>query len=320
MEKIGKNVVQFIRIIIALAAYGFVAYRLKSVDWSDLTTTFSHFSSTTNLLLFFVFLFLMPVNWLLESQKWRIVLYEIENINLTQALKAVWYGVVTGLLTPNRVGEPLGRMAMVSAENRGKAAFLAIFCGVSQQVVTLVVGVFGILHLMLKNKNFYQSVSTNSLFFVGIFIATTIFIILLFNFNLLVQFLQANKLVKKVLSDEQVNLKITLSKTVSVLTLSIFRYLIFSTQFFLMLRILGMSSDFTSMFAAIFSTYLFTNIVPTISLSEAGVRAGFAITVFGLFSQNYLAVTLASFIIWGVNVGIPAVIAAWFPWFKRNAS
>lgn len=64
--------------------------------------------------------FLIPFNWLAETQKWHQFVSRYQKFSKWQAYKAVLAGVSFSLFTPNRVGEYGGRILFVQRKNQWK--------------------------------------------------------------------------------------------------------------------------------------------------------------------------------------------------------
>jgi hypothetical protein len=58
--------------------------------------------------------------------------------------------------------------------------------------------------------------------------------------------------------------------------------------------------------------FFFITITPTIALAEIGVRGSVALLVFGLFSNNVVGILSSIFILWIINLIIPAIIGSFF--------
>ena len=54
------------------------------------------------------------------------------------------------------------------------------------------------------------------------------------------------------------------------------------------------------------------SIIPTIAISEIGVRGSVAVYLFGLISANALGILSATFVLWLINLLIPAIIGTFF--------
>jgi hypothetical protein len=65
-----------------------------------------------------ILFFLMLLNFLVESFKWKIVLKSETAISIFTALKSVFVGQAFAFYTPNRIGEYVGRTMMLETENK----------------------------------------------------------------------------------------------------------------------------------------------------------------------------------------------------------
>jgi len=287
------------------------------LGWDGVKAAVDEISNTSSWLPFVTAIILMPIGWSIEALKWKIALKGIEVISFTRAFRSVWYGVVTGLLTPNRIGEPLGRMAFVSSINRGKSALLVLWCGVSLQAATLMFGLLGIVICASSGQTFSFFTIDHSSVFYMVSAVTFFFIVTLFNLRWISRFTQFFGFIKHALAGESMDLDPSVQETFSILLLSLLRYAVFSTPMLLMFHSFGIDPPLVLLFSAIFLTYLFTSFIPTFVFSEAGVRAGFAILFIGVFTTNTPAIISSIFLIWALNVALPALIAAWFPWSKN---
>ena len=54
--------------------------------------------------------------------------------------------------------------------------------------------------------------------------------------------------------------------------------------------------------------FMLTSVIPTILISEIGVRGSVALIVFGVITDNGLALLVASVLLWIINVATPALM------------
>jgi hypothetical protein len=59
-------------------------------------------------------------------------------------------------------------------------------------------------------------------------------------------------------------------------------------------------------------TFLSMSIIPTIALTEIGVRGSVAIYFFGFLSENVVGIMTASFALWIINLVVPAILGVFF--------
>jgi hypothetical protein len=94
--------------------------------------------------------------------------------------------------------------------------------------------------------------------------------------------------------------------------LSVLRYLVFSFQYFLVLKIGGIQSSFSILLALIAITFFVTSAIPTFALSEIAVRGATALYFFHFISNDNVAIISSSVILWIINLALPAIIGLMF--------
>ncbi len=304
-----------VRIAIAIFAYSFIVFKIGWNGLGDISNLLKVSLSAQNLYWFVLVFFLMPIVWALEAIKWRVILADYTRISFWRSWRSVWYGLVAGHLTPNRIGEPIGRLAFIDPDVRGKAGFLAVWGSFSQQLATLLFGLIGIIWWVgVKGYTLLPSEVPAWLITTVVFLWVLLLLLGIFRINWLTHWLEQFSWFKRVLHNERLGLKFKLSTYLLVQLISLIRYSIFSTQYVLLIRLFGVSTNLLDLFAIVALTYFFTSLIPTYSVSEVGVKAGFAIWFSAMLSSNALGVATASLFLWVLNLALPALIAAWFPW------
>ena len=88
--------------------------------------------------------------------------------------------------------------------------------------------------------------------------------------------------------------------------------MVFSLQYFILL--LFFEVDINLFDSLIMSSLVFftISIIPTIAITEIGVRGSLAIYFFGLISSNNIGILTATFSLWIVNLVLPALIGIIF--------
>ncbi|MDX9853335.1 MAG: lysylphosphatidylglycerol synthase domain-containing protein [Tenuifilaceae bacterium] len=310
-------VVKYLRAIIGVAVYFIVAYKIFGADKHF---SFSELLERSHWGLLLLVTLLMPISWFFEALKWKVVVAEVQPLSIMDSWKSVWYGVAAGQLTPNRVGEPVGRAALLLPQHRARGVYAAAWCALSQQLATVSFGVVGVVvwlyaGLMLPGNMFVSNIAISLL--VIFWVASVLLVVIAPNalFRLIVKIPYAKKWVG---SSPQI---FAHSKKVIAISvgLSLVRYFVFSTQFLLMLMALDVVAPLHLLYAAIWLTYLFSSAIPTFAWSEAGVRAGFSILFVGMITPNTAVVALAAMLLWIVNVGFPALVGAWVPWGRGGS-
>ena len=298
-----------IKVAIVVLAYAYAGYRIATApDIDQLPTYFSEMGLSQSLLLVAILL-LMPINWAIETWKWKLLIRDIEpEIGFGRSIKAVMSGVTVGTITPNRAGEFAGRILFVQKENRAKASYLTIFGDTAQFCATVI---FGIAGLLLIGNHISETIPYNTLMIISAICGIAIIIIFI-KFDSIINTLGKTKLVKKRFEKYVPQCEINLKNKLITLLLSIARYAVFCLQFYLSLRFFSIDITAQSAFAAIFTTYICTYLIPSIAAAELGIRVSFAILFIGIFTTQETAIALASLLLYLVNVGIPITIGGIF--------
>lgn len=254
---------------------------------------------------------LMLANWLIEARKWQVLMLPLQPVSLWRSFKATLTGVAFALNTPNRVGEYGGRMLYLEKENRISSVSLTIVGSISQLIVTLLMGTLGLLLLRstLTNEAAYGAIGTiwmNALL-VTIAAITTACVIFYFRLGWLLKCCIKLKMPERWLKHIRVLEDLNVTILLRVLTLSIGRYLVFVSQYILMLQLMQVHTSIWHAFWLITVLYLILALIPTVALLELGVRGKAGIMLFETFSSNTVGIYAASTGIWLVNLIVPAL-------------
>jgi len=254
-------------------------------------------------------LLLMVANWSIETIKWKLAIRKIQRVSFFKAFKAVLSGVSFSVTTPNRVGEYLGRVLYMDEGKRIKAISLTIAGSMSQLLITLLMGMVGLLILRspIENSGMISSFWMDVLLY-GIF--PTLAILTLFYFKLpwLVSRIDRLPGVKdyswiiEALEDFNATLLMQL------LSLSAVRFFVFIVQYYLLFRLFDVHVSLGQCWSAVSVSFLVMAVIPTIALfTDLGLRGKVSLKLLGLFSNNSLGIGLTAVSIWFINLVIPAL-------------
>lgn len=323
---IRKTFNYLIRALIIIVTYGFI-YRQVFVErrLQEIPGIYKRIVEQGDMLpMFILLLFLMLVNWSIESVKWKLLISKIERISFFRAFQAVMTGVSVSLFTPNRTGDYLGRVFILEKGNHIEGIFITLIGSFSQIVVTFSVGLFCFLSFAdqyLRVPYQFEEYLLTSLIFL---IPVLVFIILLFYFNIgLLSSLIGRFIPGKWERFSQYALvfaRFNSKELLGVLLLSLARYVIFSTQFYLLLGMFGADLPVAQGMILIPVIYLAMAMVPTIALTELGIRGSVSIFIIGLYFNKFgfgnidieLAILTAATVIWFINLIIPAIMGTFF--------
>ena len=254
---------------------------------------------------------LMFLNWGLESRKWQILTSHVHPTRFRTAVKSVMAGVSFTMLTPNRMGEFLGRVLYLPDGSRVRGATLMFLSSMSQLAITLLAGVTGLFFLkanapqLSSQTEGWTGMLVNAMV-VGSSLCMLVGLILYFNIGWLIRQVEKITPFSKYATYIHVIGEIHKGELVKILGISLIRYVVFLVQYLLVFRFFETGIEIWPMAACTAVMFLMLAIIPTIALAELGVRGQVSLFVFGLFSSNSLEILIASAVIWIINIIFPA--------------
>jgi hypothetical protein len=260
---------------------------------------------------------LMLANWSIESLKWKVLLSHLFTIKFTQALKSVVAGVAFTMVTPNRMGEFIGRVFYVPDGNRIRAAALTLVGSASQLIITLFGGTIGLLSLRGYLHEHTSSLQGLSILWLNGLIAGTIFIMALmmlfyFRISWLIKIIDKIPQFSNYAYYIQPLEEVGTPELVKILLLSILRYTVFILQYWLIFKLFDVDLLSWQVISSVSVLFLVLAVVPTIALAELGIRSKASIALFTIFSTNTLGILVATATIWVINIIFPAVAGSLF--------
>lgn len=272
---------------------------------------------------------LIPLNQFLEIIKWKYLIDKLEKVTLWSATKAVFAGISVSMFMPNRVGDYLGRVFVLKHADRLQAVLITILGSMAQLLITLIYGFLAVLFFFPwyydMGDPFNIWVYTGMI--LVIVITTFIFVFAYLNFGGFSAIIEriSGRFYKKIKKYSEVFSWYTGKDLLLVLLLSALRYVIFSFQFYLLLRAFSVPVDYYAGIVLIGLVYLLMTIIPTVALTELGIRGTVSIFVFSLYLEPLgkwgettgLGVASAASVLWLMNLALPALIGLIFVYSLR---
>ena len=114
MQKTIKKRLTFgIKILIGILSFWIIYNRLNTIPHLKDQCLFL-FSESTMYYIIIVVLLLMPINWGIESYKWKTITTQIEPISYSTALKSIFAGICVGNIAPGRALEFLAKIVFLN--------------------------------------------------------------------------------------------------------------------------------------------------------------------------------------------------------------
>lgn len=308
---------------ITLAAIGYVVLRLRGESvhhWQQMADF-----ATSQWLLFALAVLLIPANWGLEALKWwwMVRRYYPEEPFLS-CFQSVIAGITTGIFTPNRLGEYAGRILYLAPGHRAEAVMMLLLDRAAQMLVTLLMGSAALWLMVQAHENqliaglnaaqipfraewlpwcYAALLAVNVVVLAGIFNPRVVH-------GLLWKFpLQRFPLLAKA-SDALLDINPHL--LAKILLMGAARSLIFTFQYILLMWMLGYTGSFSLALGMIWVIFFIKSAIPSVALSELGVRESTALLVMGIWQVPDSVAFSSTFLLYVLNIILPALIGTIF--------
>jgi hypothetical protein len=283
-----KRVYHLIEWLVALAACGYLIYRLVIFDdypalWASLTSM-----SRLQIGALILCILLMPLNMSLEAWRWRTLL----PMSWCEAHRQVYYSKLAGLITPWRLGEYPARAIL-----RNEWTQTLSMGAVGSATMTFAIIIAGLISLGLPGiLGSLDPLVNGSYLFLVLAVLLLLLLALFFAPRLLHRW-------------AKVSHRLIIISTLQ----SLVRLACWCVQLALVLWALGgdeISLSGDHVITKSFIYYLLVTITPNVPIAEVGVRGAWAILVFG--SMN---AALAGVLLWVINTLLPCLI---WPFLRKK--
>ncbi|MGQ1785948.1 MULTISPECIES: lysylphosphatidylglycerol synthase domain-containing protein [unclassified Saccharicrinis] len=291
--------------IIVIASFIYVFYRLLQYgeDLSVPEITESAYNSLP--ILAIAQLFLLCLNIFFETKKWQWLLRSLLTLQFRQSINMVLAGFASGIFTPAKIGEPVGRIMHLSKKWWAKATVLNYIGGIIQNIIIFVIGA---LCFAFSWEHFSINLSLRSgmyILFLGV-IVSVMFVVTLKR-QWLKQALKRFFYQKRIKRPVEELLSMTISNLTLIFGYSFLRYLIYNFQLLLLLWYLGYSITLESLLM-IPVYFMLITVAPSFFIADLGVRGSVALFVFSDFGLSDVYIVLIVTTLWLLNQAVPALV------------
>lgn len=185
----------------------------------------------------------------------------------------------------------------------------------SQVIVTFIMGavaLFAARILFAKNGLGDGGLSAfwyNGLMFV-LLISTTLLTLVYFSLSWLTRAVEKISFVSKYAFLIQKVEDFTTKDLTKILVFSFLRYVVFVVQYILLLQVFQVNGNPLMLALMICIVLLILAIVPTIALTELGLRGQISIQLIGMLSPNTAGIVITATAIWFINRVLPALMGS----------
>ena len=298
MIAIPHKAKQFLLVLVKVLIVGLAFFYIYQHLQGDKAISLKSIIEYLSLKEILILLLFTSANWFFEVFKWQNLVSSFKNISFFEASQQTFGSLTASIFTPNRIGEYGAKMLYFKKENAKRIVLLNFVHNSSQMLVTTLFGMIGI---FFSTFNIQHS-TFNILVFIGFVIAI---LIAVFFRKIEIYGFSIQKIIDKIKKLD----KSILFKTISF---SIFRYVVFSTQFLILLLFFDVEIEIIVAFSTLFTMYFLASILPSIHLMDVAIKGSVALYLFsklGIEDWKILAVTS---LMWIFNLVLPVVLGSYF--------
>ncbi|NGM66052.1 lysylphosphatidylglycerol synthase domain-containing protein [Sphingobacterium sp. SGR-19] len=257
-----------------------------------------------------VVVLMMLMNWAIEIVKWKYLSRRIELISWGKAIKSVFCGLTWAIFTPNRIGEYGGRILLLKPRSRARGA-IAMGVGLFAQLV--LTSVFGSLSVAWFVSTYLPT--PDSVKF-GVWLLAAIyavaFVVFYFNVHWVDYLVGKFAFLRKIKPFFSILENFTMRELWHVLLLSLLRFVIFTSQYIVLMLVFLPGLPFVSMVLMIFILFFVQSAVPSLDIFDFSVRSFVASNLYSYITTQEIAVMAIVSCIWFVNLILPAIMGSIF--------
>lgn len=248
---------------------------------------------------------LMFFNTSLEGYKWYMLTRSVEPVTYAQAYSSYLAGIAFSIITPNRIGEYPGRILYLGRSHTFRYINVSILGVISQLSAVYIFGMAGLIYY-----NFAFPASISKLALAACVVANVLAAVIYWRFEDWVPAMERIPVLRKFALYGKLLNRMSTTHQMKILGVSLLRFAIFTAQYLFLLRWMNVAIPLAEGFflAALF--FWVMAVIPTITLTELGIRGEVSIYLFQHFSTNTVGMLAATAGIWLLNLIIPSVLGS----------
>ena len=267
--------------------------KVESADWNVISVKRPFFLILGSVL--------VVLNWFIEWRKWLITL-KVIGVKEEQKVvfKSFMAGIATGLLTPNMLGNFIGRIYYFQRRFRVSIILMTLLSNFTQFFASIF---FGFLSLLFLQKLPFEFSLYWSLILISLIVIISLLFYFFFEF-ITIGFISKMKIYQKMLRfiDENKGFRW------QFLTLSLIRHFVFTLQFWLIFNSFQDGLNF-SVFFWIWQIFLWTTLIPSLWFGKLLIRESVALIVLSALGYAELEIIISSILLWIVNLAFPSILS-----------
>jgi hypothetical protein len=306
LNKYKQALIILLKLAIVIGAFYFIFRQLTTNQLLSIIQLKQQvaFLFSKNIWLLLLLLLFTDVNWILEIFKWKTLASHEKKITFFEAYEQCLASLTASIITPNRIGEYGAKALYFEKKKQKKIMVLNLIGNLSQLAITVFFGIIGMFFLSSYFKAGMFSFNAPK-FFLFISILGLLFLIGKY-------FGITKKLAKLKFKILRYSKQLPSKILVKTVVYSLFRYLVFSHQFYFFLRLFQVEADYFTLISLIFSTYFIASIIPGLSIFDWVIKGSVAVFIFSFIHVSPLTIVSVTTFMWLLNFAVPALIGSLF--------
>lgn len=278
-------------------------YRQVSKQMADIDA--DAWRQTNSNIYLFLCIGLMFINTSLEGYKWYLLTSSVEPINYYRAFSSYLAGVAFSIVTPNRIGEYPGRILYLGRSDTFRYINVSILGVVAQLSTVYIFGLAGLIYYNIAFPSYLPKLALAACMVVNLLAA-----VIYWRFESWLPVLGKTRLFRRLATYGKLLNKVTAKRQLAILGISVLRFAIFTAQYLFLLRWMNVIMPLSEGFCMAALFFWVMAVIPSVTLTELGVRSEVSIYLFQHFSTNTLGILAATTGIWLLNLIVPSIVGS----------
>ncbi|MFT5858939.1 MAG: uncharacterized membrane protein YbhN (UPF0104 family) [Flavobacteriaceae bacterium] len=268
--------------------------QLSEVDES----TWGDFKLANPWALIVAVLLIYPNIWV-AYVKWKVTLNVMnEGNDRSRMIQSFFAGIVMGMVTPNMIGNFIGRFYYFDKEHRSTITILTLFSNFAQLMATLI---FGTLSVLIVGEIYMVG---DDVWLIALLISGGLVSFFMYFFADRTLYFFRKRL--NIYRSRELLKKYPIYR-VKMIGYSMLRFIIFTLQFSLVMYAFG--EEYTiDLVLAIWQVYMITLMIPSLFFGKLGVKEMVAVAILGPLGMNEFSILFTSLLIWFMNSLTPTLV------------
>lgn len=251
---------------------------------------------------------LMPINWWLESVKYKKLMSPHMYLTFGNSLRTVLAGISVGIVTPGRIGEYAGRLITSNPERKTEVISATLLGSIAQNLCNIIAGLMFSYFFLKSAMNVTYD---NTFAFVSI-VTVQILLLVYIYYHLpeVAHFIEKQVATKLTRSIHQKLKSLDLyeySLLNIVMVISVGRYMVYFLQYFCLMRFFGAENTFIDLAGNISGIYMIQTGIPLPAFLSVMARGELAVLVWAGIGIDSISALAATFSLWFINLIIPTL-------------